>query len=94
MVFPLNGNPTENREAGKAADDGSADEIARSPNSISSDVDTALPYATENKAVAVLDWEKDDDPANPYNWPTHVRIFQTYIPAFYGFLLCVSFSSL
>jgi hypothetical protein len=38
-------------------------------------------------ANLALDWEGDDDKANPLNWPFKVRVFHTALPALYCFLM-------
>lgn len=35
----------------------------------------------------ILDWDSPDDPDNPHNWSTKMKLFQTLVPAFYLFVL-------
>lgn len=34
-----------------------------------------------------LDWNSDDDPGNPQNWPKAKKTFHTLLPALYGFVM-------
>jgi hypothetical protein len=40
-----------------------------------------------NKGPILSEWNSDDDPGNPENWPTWKKVFHTAIPALYGFVL-------
>ena len=35
----------------------------------------------------VLDWDSPEDPDNPHNWSTLVKLFNTLVPALYCFVL-------
>lgn len=41
----------------------------------------------ERSSTPPPDWNGPDDPQNPKIWPIQKRVFHTFIPAFYGFVL-------
>lgn len=78
------------------------DSQKQEPNSQAGDLErqhtnrSALQNDTENLEMVVtgadgiavvLDWDSPDDPDNPHNWSTLVKLFQTLVPAFYCFVL-------
>lgn len=51
----------------------------------------ALPIEPEEPIIPSLDWDDENDPANPFNWPMWKRICGTMVPGLLG--LAVTFGS-
>jgi len=49
------------------------------------------PVLARKTTIPPLDWDDDDDPDNPFNWPLRRRMYNTMIPGLLG--LAVTFGS-